>query len=139
MTAREYLERPEAIGREILRKRVRADTLRRMATRFSAGISDVRVQVSPDPSRMQEFLAEAADEESEIAQLEQKREQAAADAALLISRLPEEKMARIMELRYLDRWPWEDIIDELDCCASHVYRLHQLALDILTPPPETED
>lgn len=139
MTAREYLERPDAIGREILRRRVRIDTLRRLATRFSAGITDVRVQVSPDPSRMQEFLAEAADEEQEIARLEKQQVKAAADAALLISRLPEEKMTRIMELRYLDRWPWEDIIDEVDCCASHVYRLHQLALDILTPPPEVKD
>ena len=139
MTAREYLERPDAIGREIERRRMRIDTLRRLATRFSAGLSDVRVQVSPDPGRMQEFLAEAADEEQEIARLEKKRIRAAADAALLISRLPEEKMTRIMELRYLDRWQWEDILDEVDCSASHMYRLHQLALDILTPPPETED
>lgn len=137
MTAREYLERPEAMRLEIRRKQARIETLRRLATRFSAPLSDVRVQASPEPSRLETFLAEAADEEREIRLLEEQRQQALADAALLISRLPEEKLARVLEMRYLDRLSWEEITDRMDCCASHVYRLHQLALDLLSPPPET--
>lgn len=136
MTAREYLERPEAIRREIERKRTRIATLRRLAARFSAEPSAVRVLATPDPTRMQAFLADAADEEREILSLEEQRRKAFADAALLISRLPEEKMARILEMRYLDLLPWEEITDRMGLCASHVYRLHQLALDILTPAPE---
>lgn len=136
MTAREYLERPEAIRLEICRKQARIETLRRLATRFSAEYSDIRVRSTPDPARMQDFLSEAADEEREILLLEEARKQALADSALLIARLPEEKMARILELRYLDRLPWEEIMEEVGCCASRVYRLHQLALDILTPAPE---
>ena len=139
MTAREYLERPETIRREIERKRMRIKILRRLATRFSAEPAEVRVRSTPDPSRMQAFLAEAADEEQEIRTLEEQRRKAFADAALLISRLPEEKMARILEMRYLDLLPWEEITDEMDISASHVYRLHQLALDILTPPPDPGD
>ena len=77
--------------------------------------------------------------EQEIRTLEEQRRKAFADAALLISRLPEEKMARILELRYLDLLPWEEITDGMDISASHVFRLHQLALDILTPPPDPGD
>lgn len=139
MTAREYLERPETIRREIERKRMRIETLRRLATRFSAEPAPVRVRSTPDPTRMQAFLAEAADEEQEIRTLEEQRRKAFADAALLISRLPEEKMARILELRYLDLLPWEEITDGMDISASHVFRLHQQALDILTPPPDPGD
>lgn len=139
MTAREYLERPEALRLEISRRRARIGTLRRLATRFSAGLTDVRVRTSPDPSRMQAFLDEAADEEREIVLLEERRKQALADSALLISRLPDEKMARILELRYLDLCPWEEITEQMDCCPSRVFRLHQLALDILTPPPDIPD
>ena len=139
MTAREYLERPEAMRIEICRKRARIETLRRLATRFSAPLSGVRVQASPDPSRLETFLAEAADEEQEILRLEERRKQALVDSALLISRLPDEKMARILELRYLDRLGWEEITEEMGCCASRVYRLHQLALEILTPPPEAPE
>ena len=139
MTAREYLDRPEKLRLEICRRRARIETLRRLASRFTAGFSDVRVRTSPDPSRMQSFLAEAADEEREIVLLGDKRKQALAESALLISRLPDEKMARILELRYLDRLPWEEITERMDCCASRVYRLHQLALDILTPAPEVPE
>ena len=96
MTAREYLERPERIVREIRRKQERIGTLKRMATRFGTWLKDVRVQEDPDPTRMQVFLAEAADEEKEIA------------------RLPSEEMALILEKRYLDKWTWEEIIEEME-------------------------
>ena len=139
MTAREYLERPETMRLEICRKRTRIETLRRLATRFSAPPDAVRVKASPDPSRMETFLAEAADEEQAIRLLEEKRKRALADAALLIARLPDEKMARIMEMRYLDKLPWEEITDRIGCSPSHISRLHQLALDILTPPPDVPD
>ena len=139
MTAREYLERPETIRREIERKRIRTETLRRLATRFSAEPSPIRVRSPPDPTRMQAFLAEAADEEQEIRSLEEQRRKAFADAALLISRLPEEKMARILEMRYLDLLPWEEIMECVGCSSTQVFRLHQLALDILTPAPDPGD
>ena len=136
MTAREYLERPERIAREIRRKHIRIETLKRMATRFGAELTDVRVQTTPDPTRMQAFLADAADEEKEIARLEEKLQEAVCDSARLIARLPNEEMARILEMRYLDGWIWEDIIDEMDMGSTRVYELHRKALDILTPAPE---
>jgi len=139
MTAREYLDRPEALRLEIARKRARIDTLRRLATRFSALPDGVRVCSSPDPSRMQGLLAEAADEEQAVRLLEEQRQQALAGAALLISRLPDADAARILELRYLDRLPWEEIVGRMDCSASRVYRLHQEALDLLVPPPDAAD
>ena len=131
MTVQEYLNRPEAVAREIGRKRTRIEALRRMASRFSPTLSDVRVQTTPDPSRMQEFLAEAADEEAEIALLEEERNRALAEAARMISRLPEEKMEQLMELRYLDRQPWEEIAEALDLSPSHTFRLHKAALEFI--------
>ena len=139
MTAREYLDRPETLRKEIRRKQMRIKTLRRLATRFSAGLTKDRVKTTPDPARMQAFLSEAADEERQIRILEDKRLQALADTALLISRLPEEKLVRMMEMRYLDRFGWDEITVRLGCASATVFRLHQLALDLLTPPPETED
>ena len=139
MTSREYLERPETLRLEIRRKQLRVETLRRLSTRFSARLGDARVLVSPDPSRMQAFLAEAVDEEREIRRLEEARNQAVADTALLISGLPDEQMVRIMELRYLDRYTWEEITDRRGCCASRIYRLHRQALELLTPPPDVPD
>lgn len=143
MTAKEYLERPERIVREIRRKQERIGTLKRLATRFGPELSDIRVQTTHDPTKMQGFLADAADEEKEIARLEEKLQEALCDSARLIARLPDEKMARILEMRYLDRQMWEDICEtmeaEMDTGRTRVFELHRIALDILTPAPETDD
>ena len=121
MTAKEYLQRPKQIVQEIRRKQGRIETLKRLATRLGPEMSDIRVQTTPDPARIQGFLAEAADEEREIA------------------RLPNEEMARILERRYLDEWTWEEIIEEMDISRTQVYERHRIALDILTPAPEAEE
>ena len=139
MTAKEYLERPEMIRREIRRKRERIETLKRLAARFGPEMKDVWVQTTPDPTRMQGFLADAADEEKEIDRLEEKLRKAMCDSARLIARLPDEKMARILERRYLDRWTWEEIIEEAELERTQVFRRHRTALDILTPAPEVEE
>ena len=139
MTAKEYLERPEAIAREIRRKQARTETLKRLATRLGPEMSDIRVQTTPDPARIQGFLAEAADEEREIARLEGKLQEVMCDSARLIARLPNEEMARILERRYLDEWTWEEIIEEMDISRTQVYERHRIALDILTPAPEAEE
>ena len=139
MTAKEYLQRPKQIVQEIRRKQGRIETLKRLATRLGPEMSDIRVQSTPDPARIQGFLAEAADEEREIARLEGKLQEALCDSARLIARLPNEEMARILERRYLDRWSWEEIIEEMDISRTQVFERHRTALDILTPAPETDD
>ena len=139
MTAKEYLQRPKQIVQEIRRKQGRIETLKRLATRLGPEMSDIRVQTTPDPARIQGFLAEAADEEREIARLEGKLQEAMCDSARLIARLPNEEMARILERRYLDEWTWEEIIEEMDISRTQVYERHRIALDILTPAPEVEE
>ena len=139
MTAKEYLQRPKQIVQEIRRKQGRIETLKRLATRLGPEMSDIRVQATPDPARIQGFLAEAADEEREIARLEEKLQEAMCDSARLIARLPNEEMARILERRYLDEWTWEEIIEEMDISRTQVYERHRIALDILTPAPEAEE
>ena len=139
MTAKEYLQRPKQIVQEIRRKQGRIETLKRLATRLGPELSGIRVQTTPDPARIQGFLAEAADEEREIARLEGKLQEAMCDSARLIARLPNEEMARILERRYLDEWTWEEIIEEMDISRTQVYERHRIALDILTPAPEAEE
>ena len=139
MTAMEYLQRPKQIVQEIRRKQGRIETLKRLATRLGPEMSGIRVQTTPDPARIQGFLAEAADEEREIARLEGKLQEAMCDSARLIARLPNEEMARILERRYLDEWTWEEIIEEMDISRTQVYERHRIALDILTPAPEAEE
>ena len=67
------------------------------------------------------------------------RPEAIARQIRLIARLPNDEMARILERRYLDKWPWDEIIDEMDKTPSLVYSLHRTALSILSPAPDPEE
>ena len=135
MTVREYLRRPEALRREILRRRARIGALRELASRLTFALQEVSVRSSPDPTRMQELLAEAADEEREVLRLEKGLEQSLADTALYISCLPDERLIRVLQLRYLELYDWPEISLRMGYCASGTFALHSRALRLLPPPP----
>ena len=135
MTAREFLDRPRMLQLEIDRKRRRISFLRSQAGRMNAVLQEVRVQASPDPARMQSLLAEAADEEREIRLLEGQRQQAVVDTILAISLLPDPRLVRVLEMRYLEEARWDMIADELFCSVDWIYKLHRQALASLPLPP----
>ena len=102
MKVPEVIRRPKDLRREMERKQTRIDTLRRFAQQLTAPLQEVKIKSGPDPARFQALLAEAADEEQELKKLEEERVQAVTEAVLAFSALPDERMIRIMELRYLE-------------------------------------
>ena len=135
MTALDYLGRPEALRREIAREKDRIDSLRELCTRVSARLRKVTVRSSPDPARMQDLIARIADGEQELRRLEEDLRQALADTALYISSLPDERMIRVLELRYLEGLSWEQTSQVMGYCRAGVFRYQQEALLLLPPPP----
>ncbi len=121
---------------EIRKKQERVETLRRLAARRPAQLSEVRVQTSPDPALAQAILADAADEEREIEKLEEERLRAFREAALAISRVRDTRQARLLELRYLEGFGWPVVIARMHHCESWVFRLHALALAAVPVPPD---
>ena len=69
MTVPDYLRRPEAIRREILREQKRIGVLRGLSARLTARLQQVSVRSSPDPARLQSLMAEIVDGENEILRL----------------------------------------------------------------------
>ena len=136
MTVTEYLQRPDKIRKEIARKRTRIEALRRFAARLTEPLQEVRVSSSPDPARMQAFLSEAADEEEDIARLQQELERVLDETAIYLSFLPDEQMVRVLGLRYMEGLTWMEIALRLDYHISAVYKIHRRALVLLPPPPE---
>lgn len=134
MTTQEYLLRPEVLQREIDRKQFRIAALRRYAERLSAPLQEVRVQATPDPARIQVFLAEAADEEQAVLRLQEEKLRALADVALYLSVLPDPYLP-VMESRYLEGRRWKETARRLDYSLTSVFRLQQQALEMLPPPP----
>ena len=135
MTALDYLGRPEALRREIAREKDRIESLRELCTRVSARLRKVTVRSSPDPARMQDLIARIADGEQELRRLEEDLRQALADTALYISSLPDERMIRVLELRYLEGLSCEQTSRVMGYCRAGVFRYQQEALLLLPPPP----
>jgi hypothetical protein len=105
--------------------------LQKYSVRLSSGLNQVRVKSSPDPTRMQALLAEAADEEKEVTRLEAELSQASSEAAILISRLLDMEMIRLLELRYLECQGWPETAMSLNRSLNGAYKLHRRALDLL--------
>ena len=131
MIAPDVLLRPRQIRREIERKQMRIETLRRFAEHLTSPLREVRVKSTPDPTRMQALLAEAADEEKQLPLLEAELEQALTAAAITVSTLPDERLVRLMELRYLECCSWEETAAALGYSPSQTFKLHRLSLALL--------
>ena len=131
MKVPEVIRRPKDLRREMERKQTRIDTLRRFAQQLTAPLQEVKIKSSPDPARFQALLAEAADEEQELKKLEDERVQAVTEAVLAFSALPDERMIRIMELRYLEERSWEEIVEEMWISESRMFKLHKAAVAAL--------
>ena len=131
MKVPEVIRRPKDLRKEMERKQTRIDTLRRFAQQLTAPLQEVKVKSSPDPARFQALLAEAADEEQELKKLEEERVQAVTEAVLAFSALPDERMIRIMELRYLGERSWEEIAEEMWISESRMFKLHKAAVAAL--------
>ena len=131
MKVPEVIRRPRDLRKEMERKQTRIDTLRRFAQQLTAPLQEVKVKSSPDPARFQALLAEAADEEQELKKLEEERVQAVTEAVLAFSALPDERMIRIMELRYLEERNWEEIAEEMYMSESWTLKLHKAAVAVL--------
>ena len=138
MIAPDVLLKPRQIRREIERKQMRIKTLRRFAEHLTSPLREVRVKSTPDPTRMQALLAEAADEEKQLPLLEAELEQALAAAAIMVSTLPDERLVHLMELRYLEGRSWEEVAAALGYSPSQTFKLHRAAMSLL-PLPESEE
>ena len=132
MIAPDVLLKPRQIRREIERKQMRIETLRRFAEHLTSPLREVRVKSTPDPTRMQALLAEAADEEKQLPLLEAELEQALAAAAIMISTLPDERLVHLMELRYLEGRSWEEVAAALGYSPSQTFKLHRAAMQQFT-------
>ena len=102
MKVPEVIRRPGDLRKEMERKQTRIDTLRRFAQQLTAPPREVKVKSSPDPARFQAFSA-----------------------------LPDERMIRIMELRYLEERSWEEIAEEMWISESRMFKLHKAAVAAL--------
>lgn len=129
MTAKDYLSQAYRIDQRINSKLEQVQSLRDLAEKASATLSDMPRNPSLNIHRMQDFLAKALDLESEINTdlcrlIDTKRE-----IVTVIKCVENRELQTLLELRYLCFKTWEQIAVELHFDLRWVHRLHNRALN----------
>ena len=129
LTAKEYLSQAYRIDQRINSKLEQVRSLRELATKATATLSDMPRSSSPNFHRMEDFITKALDLESEINTelcrlIDIKRE-----IVTVIKCVENYELQTLLEARYLCFKTWEEIAVEMHFDLRWVYRLHSRALD----------
>ena len=129
LTAKEYLSQAYRIDQRISSKILQVQSLRDLATKATATLSDMPRSPSPNHHRMEEFITKAMDLESEInadlkTLIDLKRE-----VVTIIKCVERTELQTILEMRYLCFETWEEIAVALHFDLRWVHRLHGRALE----------
>ncbi|GHU48823.1 hypothetical protein FACS1894127_0320 [Clostridia bacterium] len=127
-----YLSGAYRIDRRISSKLEQVASLRELASRASAVLSDMPVDTTKNPHRMEGIIVDMMELETDIKAdisflIDLKRE-----VMRLIKRVGSPECQTLLELRYLCFKTWEQIAVELDYGIDNVFRLHRRALEIVT-------
>jgi len=129
LTAKEYLSHAYRIDQRINSKLEQVRSLRELATKATATLSDMPRSSSPNFHRMEDFISKALDLESEInadlkTLIDLKRE-----VVTIIKCVERAELQTILEMRYLCFETWEEIAVALHYDLRHIHRLHGSALE----------
>jgi hypothetical protein len=129
LTAKEYLSQAYRIDQRINSKIEQVRSLRDLAEKATATLSDMPRNPSPNHHRMEDFLCKALDLENEInadlcCLIDTKRE-----IVTVVKCVENRELQTLLEMRYLCYKTWEEIAVEMHFDLRWVYRLHGRALD----------
>ena len=110
---------------------------RSLAERVSPTLSGMPAG-SGGPARMIAAVERLDELEAELAEQIVERVATRREIGQAIDRVPDERLARLLRLRYIDGSTLEKIAVEMHYCYKQTKRLHWRALDVLECPPVSE-
>lgn len=110
---------------------------RSLAERVSPTLSGMPAG-SGGPARMIAAVERMDELEAELAEQIVERVATRREIGQAIDRVPDERLARLLRLRYIDGYTLEKIAVEMHYCYKQTKRLHWRALDVLECPPVSE-
>lgn len=129
LTAKDYLSQAYRIDQRINSKLEQVQSLRDLATKATATLSDMPRNPSPNVHRMEDFIAKAMDLEAEIGADLQYLINLKHEIVTIIKCVEAPDLQTILELRYLCFNTWEEISVALHLDIRWVHRLHNKALN----------
>ena len=134
MTAKEYLSQAYRIDQQIQSKVEQVSSLKYLAAKATAVISDMPGSASRNTHRMEDTITKIVDLEDEIdagidALVDLKR-----DIIQVINQVGSSEYRLLLEKRYLRCEPWEEIAVAMQYSLRYIHKLHGEALKALLIP-----
>jgi len=132
MTAKDFLQQAYRIDQRINSKLEQITSLRELATKATATLSDMPFSGTRNVHRMEDIIIKMVDLENEINQDVDSLVDLKHTMVSIIKRVDDPEQQTLLELRYLCFKTWEQIAVEMNYGIDNVYRLHRRALQFLT-------
>ena len=133
MTAREYLEQIGKLDSEINNKLSILTALEATATKSTGSMSGTVVSGSRNVNSMEDIITKIMDLREEVNADTDRLIDLRDDTRARIQKLNDADCRTVLELRYVWLKPWKTIARILCCHLRSAYRIHDRALEMITP------
>ena len=130
MSAREYLNRAYKLDYRINSKLSQIQNLNDLATKVTSGYNERIGSGLGNAARIQDVISKIIDLESEINADIDALVDIKAEIMALVKKVTDIDCQLILEMRYLNYLSWEQIAVDLNYSIHHVYKIHNLAIEI---------
>ena len=129
LSAKDYLSQAYRIDRRINSKIEQVQSLRDLAAKATATLSDMPRSASPNIHRMEDVITKMVDLESEINADLTRLINLKHEIVTVVKCVESPELQTLLELRYLCFMTWEQIAVELHFDLRWIHRLHNRALN----------
>ena len=129
----EYLRRALVLDMQIDAGFERIQQLRALAERRTAVYGREKVGGSGSADHRMDVVARIVDAERELDEKIDRMIALRTEIQETISRVQDERMRVLLELRYLNGRTWEDVAEEMNYTTRNIYNLHSAALKVVAP------
>ena len=129
----EYLRRALVLDMQIDAGFERIQQLRALAERRTAVYGREKVGGSGSADHRMDVVARIVDAERELDEKIDRMIALRTEIQETISRVRDERMRVLLELRYLNGRTWEEVAEEMNYTTRNIYNLHSAALKVVAP------
>ena len=129
LSAKEFLKQARHIDQRINSKLEQVQSLRELATKATATLSDMPRSATPNIYRMEDVICKMTDLESEINADIDELIDTKHEVMAVIKMVERPEYQSLLELKYLCMKTWEEVAAELGYVYRQITRMHGYALE----------
>lgn len=133
MTAKKYLQQAFYLDHQINSKIEQIDTLNTLAQKATNTLSDMPKAPGRNTSRLEDIIVKIVMLEEEINKDINTLVDTKVQITEMINEINDKEQQMVLEKRYLNFLPFEQIAVDLNFSIQHVFRIHKKALSEIEP------